>query len=591
MKLNRKRFLSICSVVMPTLVSLIFCVAPSNALAQTPLAGVVKISAGSSHTCALTSNGGVKCWGSNQFGQMGVSLSLFSSSTPVDVPGLSSGVAAIAAGELHTCALTTLGGVKCWGLNSNGQLGDNGPLAVRFTPADVSGLTSGIGAIAAGRRTTCAVTTGGAAKCWGANGVGQLGDGTTTQALIPVDVFGLASGVSAIATHNGHSCALTTVGGIKCWGQNNLGQLGIGFPPNSSLVPVDVISAQSMPALTGANAIAVNFASSCAVKGGGVLCWGDNSVGQLGNDSALFIFGSNVPVPVLSGASLPALTGVSVIASGSSHTCVVTNVGGVKCWGFNTSGQLGEGDNAQRSRATPVDVLTAPGMPPLAGVSAITAGDQHTCALMISGGVKCWGANFAGQVGDNSSNNYRFSPVDVLVLPPLSLNAVQSRKTHGQAGDFDLLLDTAPIISGPVTVEPRTSGGAHLIVFQFNGLISATGSVSVVGSSGMPIGTSSVTSSGNDVLVTLTGVADNSRATVSLANVNGTLNPSASIGFLIGDVNNSRSVNSSDISSVKARSGQTTDATNFKFDINASGAINSSDISAVKARSGLVLPP
>ena len=482
--------------------------------------------------------------------------------------------------------------MKCWGLNQNGQLGDNGASLIRFAPADVSGLTSGAAAIAAGLLTTCAVTTGGAAKCWGANGVGQLGDGTTTSpALVPVNVSGLASGVAAIATYGGHSCALTTVGGVKCWGQNNSGQLGTGFPPNSSLVPVDVISAPSMPALTGANAIAVNFASSCALKNGGVLCWGDNSVGQLGNN--LVFSSSNVPVSVLSGDSLPPLGGVDAIATGRSHVCALTNVGGVKCWGFNSSGQLGEGGNAPFSRATPVDVLTAPGMSPLAGVSAVTAGEQHTCALMISGGVKCWGANFAGQVGDNSSNNYRFSPVDVLVLPPINLTAVKSRKTHGAAGDFDLLLDTTiPIISGAVTVESRSSGASHLIVFQFTSPITASGVATAVNGSGAPITISAITFLGKEVSVTLTGIADNSRATVSLASVNAdaTLNPSVSLGFLVGDVNNSRSVNSSDISSVKARSGQTTDPTNFKFDLNASGAINSSDISAVKARSGLVLP-
>ena len=561
--------------------------ASSDIIAQVPLAGISKISAGNFHTCALTNGGGVKCWGSNQFGQMGVSLSLFSSSTPVDVPGLSSGVAAIAAGQLHTCALTTLGGVKCWGLNSNGQLGDNGPEAVRFTPADVSGLTSGVTAIAAGLLTTCALTTGGGAKCWGANGGGQLGDGTTIQRPAPVDVFGLASGVSAIATHNGHSCALTTGGGIKCWGQNNSGQLGIGSPPNASFTPVDVISAQGMPALTGASAITVNFASSCArASSGGVLCWGSNSAGQLGND--LISFSSNTPVNVLSGPSSTPLVGVSAIAAGSSHACALTSVGGLKCWGFNTSGQIGNGNNSFVV-STPEDVIAGPSLPPLSGVNAVSAGETHTCALMNNGGVKCWGANFYGQLGDNSTSP-RFTPVDVLVLPPFALNAVKSRKTQGPAGDFDLLLDTTPMIGGPVTVEPRTSGAGHLIVFQFNGLISATGLVSVVGSSGMPTGATSVTSSGNDVLVTLTGIADNSRASITLTGVNGTNNMSVSLGFLVGDVNNTRSVNSSDISSVKARSGQTTDLTNFKFDVNASGAINSSDISAVKARSGLVLP-
>ena len=586
MKLNRKRFLSICSVVMPTLVSLIFCVATGNALAQTPLTGIAKISAGSFHTCALTSVGGVKCWGYNNTGQLGNGTQIDAQS-PVDVTGLRSGVIAIAAGGSHTCALTSGGGVKCWGLNQNGQLGDNGPQLPRLVPGDVPGLTSGVTAIAAGLLTTCALTTGGAAKCWGANGVGQLGDGTTTQALVPVDVFGLASGVSAIATYNGHSCALTTVGGIKCWGQNNSGQLGTGFPPNSSLVPVDVISAQSMPALTGASAIAVNFASSCALKSGGVLCWGDNSVGQLGND--LILFSSNTPVNVLSGPSSTPLVGVSAIAAGRSHACALTSVGGLKCWGFNTSGQVGNGNNS-RVISTPEDVIAGPSLPPLSGVSAVSAGEVHTCALMNNGGVKCWGANFNGQLGDNSTASYRFTPVDVLVLPPFALNAVQSRKTHGAAGIFDLLIDTVPIISGAVTVESRRSGASHLIVFQFTGPVTATGAATAVNGSGAPLSISSAIASGNDVLVTLTGAADNSRATVSLANVNGTLNPSASIGFLIGDVNNTRSVNSSDISSVKARSGQTTDLTNFKFDVNASGAINSSDISAVKARLDLVLP-
>lgn len=169
---------------------------------------------------------------------------------------------------------------------------------------------------------------------------------------------------------------------------------------------------------------------------------------------------------------------------------------------------------------------------------------------------------------------------------PFSLLAVQSRKTHGSAGPFDIAIDTGQQITGPVSVEPRNIGSGHTIVFQFDTAITATGIVATTA------GNATAAIVGNDVEVTLTGVPDNSRATVSLTNVNSaSVNASASIGFLIGDVNNSRSTNSSDISGVKARSGQSTTAANFKFDLNASGAVNSSDISAVKARSGLVLPP
>ena len=170
-------------------------------------------------------------------------------------------------------------------------------------------------------------------------------------------------------------------------------------------------------------------------------------------------------------------------------------------------------------------------------------------------------------------------------VPSIKFTAVQSRKIHGPTGSFDLTIDTG-LMAPNITVDPRTIGSGHTIVFQFDGVVTAAGTVSVA-----PVGTASATFSGNEVLVTLTAVPDNQRVTVTLTGVNGSVNaPATAIGFLVGDINNSQSVNSSDISSVKARSGQTTSALNFKFDLNATGSINSSDISTVKARSGLTLP-
>ena len=555
--------------------------------ALAPLTGISKIAAGSFHTCVLTTTGGVKCWGSNSAGQSGQNPAVFFEvDTATDVPGLASGVIAIAAGGSHTCALTSTGGVKCWGLNQNGQLGDNGAPGIRFTPADVPGLTSGVTAISAGLLTTCAVAAGGAAKCWGANGVGQLGDNSTTERLVPTDVFGLSAGVSAISTYNGHSCVLIS-GGIKCWGQNNSGQLG-NDPSVDSLVPVQVVTASMGGALGGMTSVSVMFASTCGrTAAGGAMCWGDNSANQLGNNVAVF---KRYPVSVLSGPSLPALAGVDLLASNRNNSCVVMSNSGAKCWGQNTSGQLGVGDNNSFPiRSTPVDVVSGPALTPLTGVTATAVGETHACALMSDTGVKCWGANFSGLLGNNAVGSYQFTPVDVLV-PSLALAAVQSRKTHGTVGDFDVLIDKAALISGLVSVEPRVIDAGHLFVFQFDGPVNTFASVAATDAAGTPVGSASATTIGNDVRVLLTGVIDNSRVKIALTGVNGNVDVSVAMGFLVGDVNNTRSVNSSDISAVKARSGQTTTALNFQFDVNASGAINSSDISAVKARSGLTLP-
>ena len=178
-----------------------------------------------------------------------------------------------------------------------------------------------------------------------------------------------------------------------------------------------------------------------------------------------------------------------------------------------------------------------------------------------------------------------------LAADALTLTAVQSRKAHGAAGEFDISIDTTQIIGGALTVEPRMIGAGHQIVFQFDGPVSAAGIATATDENGLTVGTVTAVAAVNDVVVTLAGIPDIKSITISLVNVNGAVSPPpVSVAFMVGDVNSTRSVNSGDISGVKARSGQTTTALNFKFDVNLTGAINSSDISAIKARSGQAMP-
>ncbi len=236
--------------------------------------GVGASAAGYGHTCALTAGGGVKCWGWNDSGQLGDGTTTELRLMPVDVIGLASGVAALDAGWSHTCALTAGAGSSAGG-STNGQLGD-GTTTNRLTPVDVAGLASGVGALAAGGAHTCALTVGGGVKCWGWNGYGQLGDGTTTNRLTPVDVAGLASGVGALAAGNVHTCALTAAGGVKCWRPNGCGQLGDGtttFRPT----PVDVAGLAS-----GVAALAAGYAHTCALTAAGGSVLGEQRVRAVG---------------------------------------------------------------------------------------------------------------------------------------------------------------------------------------------------------------------------------------------------------------------------------------------------------------------
>ncbi len=311
------------------------------------------------------------------------------SAVPVDVVGLSSGVVAVTTGDRFSCALTNSGGVKCWGIN--GALGDGEFFAHRPTPVDVVGLSSGISAIAAGQNHACALTTTGGVKCWGYNSFGRLGDGTTDRRLTPVDVQGLTNGIVSIAAGSNHTCAVTTFGGLKCWGNGDNGQLG-GGAALSSLVPIDVPGLSS-----GVVSVSLGRAHSCALMNTGtVKCWGLNSKGQIGSGA----MGGQFLSPV----DVPGLTNVIALETGEEHTCAVT-MGGAYCWGWNVTGQLSDG--TRLDRASPVSV-TGIGIT----VQAISAGSYSTCALDAANGAVCWGSNSAGQLGDG--NAWKQQPVLVI---------------------------------------------------------------------------------------------------------------------------------------------------------------------------------
>ena len=406
--MKRQILFSLCFVLVAVVALLVGATAPgSPAIASNssrsapqsspPLTTFVSVSAGSGHTCGLTDRGGVMCWGGNTNGQLGDGTTTDRYS-PVYVKGLSTGVTAISAGTTHTCALLTTGGVKCWGNNNRGQLGD-GTKVNRWTPVDVIGLTSGVASIEAGGLDTCAVTIHGGAKCWGSNQGGRLGDGTTTDRSTPANVIGLFTGVAAIRANDAggaHTCALLTNGGLKCWGANVNGQLGDGTTTESH-IPVDVSGLTS-----GVSDVALGTWHTCAATSSGVKCWGDNSFGQLGNAMTTT---QTTPAGVigLEGGALH-------VATGRDHSCALVSSGSVKCWGSNFSGELGDGTTM--GRLSPVDVIGLSGT-----VAAISAGGSHSCALLTDGGINCWGENSSGGLG-NGDDSLPYSSIPVEVIRP-----------------------------------------------------------------------------------------------------------------------------------------------------------------------------
>jgi alpha-tubulin suppressor-like RCC1 family protein len=455
--------------------------AASNVVTPRPAA----VATGAGHTCAVVAGGSVRCWGDNVEGQLGDGTQ-DDALAPVSVDGLT-GVTGLAASGQHTCAILTSAIVRCWGRNTEGQIGDGTVFWRRKTPRNVVGVT-GATDVAAGtdyeytlsegaRSHTCAVVAGGGVKCWGNDLDGQLGDGTAGgESGTPTSVVGV-TGATAVAAGGSHSCAVVAAGAVKCWGESTQGQLGDGAvcepTPESdkchSATPVtvagitgatDVAAGQAftcalvtggevhcwgeslrydvrwtvpqpIAGITGATAVVAGPLVACALltdrtakcwghgalgdgavtrsiepvpvtgltdvsaisvdqhacatrTGGGVQCWGSNLHGQLGNGQLEGVGRQPLPVDGLADAV--------AVAAGESHSCAVTAAGTVSCWG----GKDGWLAGAPRGSPTPV---TAPGV---TGATAVVTGWGHTCALVTGGAVQCWGYNGYGQTGQAS---------------------------------------------------------------------------------------------------------------------------------------------------------------------------------------------
>ena len=392
-------------LLVAALVGAVALVGPGASVASAS-GGSTSISAGNAHTCSVMADTSARCWGANSSGQLGSDSGTAYVPVPVTstTGAIVTGIKQISAGGGHTCAVFSNGTARCWGANDSGQLGDGSNVG-RSHPVFVRDSSNnpltGIASITTGFSHSCAKMVVGTVRCWGANAAGQLGDGTTTNRNRPVEVTTAASvaltgGLSVVAGAF-HTCALLSNGTAKCWGNNANGQIGNGSTTNQTRA-VSVLNT-NLTAMSGVTGLAAGDVHTCArLNTGNVRCWGWNFYGQIGDGSTTDRYS---PVFVRNADNTPLGT-VTSITGGSFHTCARLSTGAVRCWGFNTFGQLGDGTTINRNR--PVAATVTGTNAALTGVTNVTAGNGHTCVRMTTGQARCWGAN-NGQVGDGTTTN------------------------------------------------------------------------------------------------------------------------------------------------------------------------------------------
>jgi alpha-tubulin suppressor-like RCC1 family protein len=461
---------------------------------QSPVAAasVNTVSAGSSHSCALFAEGSVKCWGENGSGQLGQGSTtdlgdgadeMGDNLDPIDL-GTGRTATAFATGGDYTCAILDNGNVKCWGLGSAGQLGQGNDTTLGKAAGEMGdnllAIDLGTGrtatAISATKKHTCALLDNGNVKCWGEGSSGRLGQGSTSDLgdgagemgddLDPVDL-GTGRTATAISAGDKHTCALLDNGNVKCWGEGSSGRLGQGSTSDlgdgagemgDNLDPVDLGTGRT------ATAISAGEKYTCALlDNGNVKCWGEGSFGRLGQGSVTTLgdgageMGDDLdPVDLGTGRTATA------ISTGHKHTCALLDNGNVKCWGLGSAGQLGQGNDTTLGKAAGEmgDNLLAIDLGTGRTATAISVGQNHTCALLDNGNVKCWGEGSSGRLGQGSSDDLgdgagemgdNLSVIELGAGFTLSTTTASVTEA-GSTATFTVVLDTQPTSDVVLTV-------------------------------------------------------------------------------------------------------------------------------------------
>jgi len=342
------------------------------ALALTP--GLAHAENAGPNACAVKADHTVWCWGSNT----GNAEAGFAVGVPVRVAGIDDAVSVTGPFGV-TCVLHAGGTVSCWGSNYSGELGDGTNVASR-TPVAVSGLVDAV-AVSSGGGSSCAVRATGGVVCWGGNDRGQLGDGTTTNSNTPVAVGGITDATSISVGTGSNACAVVSSGEVRCWGSDQLGQLGDGATSNSpTSTPVTV------PGITNAVSVSAGAITGCAILDDGtVRCWGTNYYGALGDGSS----GSGTSGPV----AVAGITNATSIKAGY-RSCAGLASGEVRCWGITDANDAIAGDPTAGARVPE----TVPG---ISDAAFLLDGLYGTCAVRLHHKVACWGYQVGGELGNN----------------------------------------------------------------------------------------------------------------------------------------------------------------------------------------------
>jgi alpha-tubulin suppressor-like RCC1 family protein len=382
---------------------------------EVALGGIVRVDTGEEHSCGVTSGRQLRCWGDGSNGKLGINdLSGTAHNTAVTVlnglgTGPLTGVVAVSVSNSSSCSLMTSRQVRCWGSDFLGQLGNGTATGNRYLPVPVTNTLAtanltGVTQLSVGYHHACAVLTNRQVRCWGDNDNGELGrgdiGGTSDRPVVVRAVTGAGplTGVTHVSAGDDHSCARLTTGQLRCWGWGP--GTGYGGVTNRGR-PVVVRGVAGAGPLTGVTQVSAGSFLTCArLASGQARCWGDNTKGELGIGVQ---GGSRLrPAVVESANGAGALTGVTQVVAGEEHACaILAGAGQVRCWGTREYGQLGDGSFTGVA-VRPQVVRTVAGPGALTGVTQLGFDFVTTCARLSNGQARCWGYNAYGGLGNGN---------------------------------------------------------------------------------------------------------------------------------------------------------------------------------------------